>query len=112
METPAPHDPALLETPSDRNYTRAVILSALFGFVGAQHFYLGRTGEGMLDVALTAGWLIAFSTGHVVWGIGFLVLDALHAFATTILLLTGNQRDGRGHRVCYPGQPLRPTVIH
>ena len=112
MSGSAPIDPALLEVPSSRSYTRAVVLSSVLGFLGLQHFYLGRHAEGLLDVGLTAGWIYCFFTGAVVWGIVFLVLDGAHAFVTTIRLLVGNQRDGEGRRVCYPGQRLRPTTIH
>ncbi len=112
MPGPSPIDPALLEVPSSRSYARAVVLSSVAGFVGLQHFYLGRHAEGLLDVGLTAGWIYCFVTGAVGWGMVFLVLDMGHAFFTTIRLLTGNQRDAEGRRVCYPGQRLRPTTIH
>jgi hypothetical protein len=37
-----------------------------------------------------------------------LVADFGHSLTTTILLLTGNFRDGEGRLVCYPGQKLDP----
>ncbi len=94
------------QTCSDRSYAKAVILSSVFGFVGVQHFYLRRWAEGLLDVALTAGWLWCFATGRAIWGVVFLAADCAHALFVTIALLTGNFRDGSGRLVCYPGQKL------
>ncbi len=94
------------EVPSSRSYAKAVILSAVFGFVGVQHFYLRRWGEGLLDLGLTFGWIGAFATGHVLWGVVLLVIDGAHALTVTIALLTGSFRDGSGRLVCYPGQKL------
>lgn len=110
---PAPHP----QTPGDpfrqaspKSYGVAVALSAVFGFLGIQHFYLGRGGEGLIDVGLTFGWLFCFGTGHPVLGTLFLVADGVHAVAITIMLLTGNFRDGQGRIVCYPGQRLGPPI--
>lgn len=84
----------------------AVTLSSVFGFLGAQHFYLGRYAEGILDVGLSIGWIVSFFHGEVVLGIVLLVADFAHAFIVTIVLLTGNFKDGEGRVVCYPGQNL------
>ena len=92
--------------PSPKSYVRAVVLSSVFGFVGVQHFYLGRIAEGLLDVGLTIGWIVSFAVGQPLWGVAFVVLDVAHAFAVTILLFTGNFKDGDGRIVCYPGQKL------
>jgi TM2 domain-containing membrane protein YozV len=92
--------------PSQKRYVTAVILSAVFGFVGIQHFYLGRLGEGILDLGLTAAWIYCFTTAQLLLGVLFLIADFVHALAVTIMLLTGNFRDGDGHVVCYPGQKL------
>jgi len=90
--------------PSSKSYATAVVLSSLLGFVGLQHFYLGRWAEGALDVALTAGWIASFAAGEPLLGVLFLLGDGAHALATTILLLTGRFKDGQGRVVCYPGQ--------
>jgi len=95
--------------PSEKRYSTAVILSAVFGFVGIQHFYLGRLAEGLLDLGLTAAWVYCFGTGRVLLGVLFLIADVVHALTVTIMLLTGNFRDGDGHVVCYPGQKLDVT---
>jgi TM2 domain-containing membrane protein YozV len=92
--------------PSRRSYATAVALSSVFGFVGVQHFYLGRWGEGLLDVGLSVGWMLSFAHGEIFLGVVLLILDGIHAFAVTIMLLTGNFKDGEGHVVCYPGQRL------
>lgn len=95
--------------PSRRKYSTAVVLSAVFGFVGIQHFYLGRFGEGILDLGLTAAWIYCFATAQFLLGVAFLIADFAHALMVTIMLLTGNFRDGDGHVVCYPGQKLDVT---
>ncbi len=100
-----------LEQPSPRSYTTAVVLSSIFGFVGIQHFYLKRWGEGLIDLGLTAGWLWAIFAGEGLWLLFFLVADVGHAFVVTIMLLTGSYRDGDGLRVCYPGQRLAGRPI-
>jgi hypothetical protein len=92
--------------PSPRSYATAVALSAVFGFLGVQHFYLGRWGEGLLDLALSAAWVGCFATGEMLYGAAFLLADLAHSLVVTIQLLTGNFRDGRGRVVCYPGQKL------
>ncbi len=93
---------------SEKSYGTAVALSAVFGFLGIQHFYLGRLGEGLLDLGLSVGWLVCFVWGSAGLGVLLLALDFGHSTVVTILLLTGNFRDGQGRRVCYPGQKLEP----
>ena len=95
--------------PSQKSYSTAVILSAVFGFVGIQHFYLGRMGEGLLDLGLTVAWVYCFGTAQLLLGVLFLIADVVHALTVTIMLLTGNFRDGDGRVVCYPGQKLDVT---
>lgn len=96
------------EVPSPKSYARAVILSSVLGFVGAHLFYLGRRAEGVLDLGLSIAWIYCFAVEEVVLGIVFLVADFGHALVVTIMLLTGNFRDGAGRLVCYPGQQLKP----
>lgn len=103
-------DPARVGDPlsraSAKSYGTAVALSAVFGFLGIQHFYLGRIGEGLLDVGLSIGWVYCFATGEPLPGVLFFLADVGHALVVSILLLTGNFRDGQGRIVCYPGQKL------
>jgi hypothetical protein len=91
---------------SPKSYGTAVILSSVLGFAGAHHFYLGRWAEGVLDLGLTVGWIYCFARGEPLLGVLFLVADFGHSFVVTIMLLTGNFRDGEGRRVLYPGQQL------
>jgi TM2 domain-containing membrane protein YozV len=91
---------------SPKRYSTAVILSAVFGFVGLQHFYLGRHGEGLLDLGLSVGWIYCFATGEFLLGGLLLAADCIHALIVTIALLTGNFRDGDGNVVAYPGQKI------
>jgi len=96
----------LPEKPSEKSYTIAVCLSAIFGVVGIQHFYLERWLEATLDLGMFITTVYFFITGQVL--IAFLVgaIDALHTLIVTIMLLTGTFRDGSGRLVPYPGQKL------
>jgi TM2 domain-containing membrane protein YozV len=102
----APPTPTGEPARSPKNYAKAVILSGLLGFVGLQHFYLGRWWQGLLDVGLTAGWILSFVAGEWLLAIVLLLVDFGHAQAVTIQLLTGRFKDGEGRVVCYPGQTL------
>ena len=44
------------ESRSPKSYATAVILSTPFGFIGLQHFYLGRWAEALLELGLSAHW--------------------------------------------------------
>ena len=103
---PAPPD---AEQVSPKSYGLAVALSAAVGWVGLQHFYLGRYAEGLLDVALTVGWITALVMGEASIFLVLLLADIGHSLVSTILLLIGSLRDGQGRRVCYPGQQLNTT---
>lgn len=106
MQAPTPPTPPGEPVCSPKNYAKAVILSGLLGFVGLQHFYLGRWRLGLLDVGLTVGWILSFAAGEWLLAIVLLLVDFGHALAVTIQLLTGSFKDGEGRVVCYPGQNL------
>lgn len=95
------------EQPSDKSYTIAVCLSAIFGVVGIQHFYLGRYIEATIDLVLFVATIYFFVTGQIVLAIIVGAVDAIHTFIVTIMLLTGSFRDGSGRLVLYPGQKLK-----
>jgi TM2 domain-containing membrane protein YozV len=95
-----------MKYPSEKSYVVAVCLSAVFGFIGIQHFYLKRPIQGFIDVGLTIGWISCFVSGKVLLGVLLLIGDVAHSLVVTILLLTGSYRDGDGRYVCYPGQEL------
>ena len=95
------------EQPSDKSYTIAVCLSAIFGVVGIQHFYLERWLEAILDLGLFIATIYFFVTGQFLLAVLCGATDALHTFIVTIMLLTGTFRDGRGKLVMYPGQKLK-----
>ncbi len=96
-----------METPSDKSYGIAVALSAVFGVVGVQHFYLGRWLEAAIDLGLAFLTIALFFMGEPLWALLVGAIDALHTFIVTIMLLTGSFRDGEGKLVCYPGQRLK-----
>ena len=60
-----------------------------------------------LDVALTIGWIYYFAVGQPLIAIIYLGIDLIHALITTVLLLTGSFKDGKGRTVCYPGQTTK-----
>ena len=91
---------------SNKSYAIAVCLSAIFGVVGIQHFYLERWAEAILDFALFIATLYLLFTGQWLWAVLMGAVDALHTLIVTIMLLTGSFNDGHGKRVCYPGQKL------
>ena len=96
-----------MERRSEKSYTTAVCLSGIFGVVGIQHFYLGRWLEGTCDLCLSVFGFYWIVTGN--YGLGYiaLILDGIHTFIVTIMLLIGTFRDGQGYLVCYPGQKLK-----
>lgn len=96
-----------LEAPSDKSYGIAVALSAVFGVVGIQHFYLGRWLEAFIDLGLAILTIALFLMGEPMLALLTGAIDAIHTFIVTIMLLTGSFRDGKGRLVCYPGQRLR-----
>jgi TM2 domain-containing membrane protein YozV len=65
---------------SQKNWIIALLLSILFGFLGADRFYVGRTGLGFAKL-LTGG-------GFMVWWL----IDV-------ILLLSGEMQDDFGKKV-------------
>lgn len=98
--------PSNIIIPSSKSYAVAVCLSAIFGVVGIHHLYLGRYGEFLIDFALFALTIYFFITGNILLAVVFGVVDGLHTFVITIMLLTGTFKDGEGHTVCYPGQKI------
>ncbi len=110
MESPSIPTPRYFEgqeMPSEKSYATAVILSSVFGFLGIQHFYLGRIVEGVLDLGLSIGWMTCAAMGEPLWAVLLGVADFGHSFVVTIQLFTGNFRDGEGRRVPYPGQKFK-----
>ena len=97
----------LHEQPSDKSYTIAVCLSAIFGVAGIQHFYLGRVVEATIDLGLFIATIYFFVTGQILLAVVTGAIDAVHTFVVTIMLLTGTFRDGHGRLVLYPGQKLK-----
>jgi len=67
-----------MREPSKKNYVIAVSLCFIFGIMGIHHFYAAL----------------------------ILIIDYIHSFIVTIMLLVGAFKDGKGNVVCYPGQKL------
>ncbi len=95
-----------MNLPSEKSYAVAACLSAVFGVIGIQHFYLGRHGLGIIDLTLSVLALFFFINGQFLLAFLFFAIDFVHTLVITIMLLTGTFRDGKGRLVCYPGQKL------
>jgi TM2 domain-containing membrane protein YozV len=96
----------MTKTKSKKSYAIAVCLSAVFGIIGVQHFYLGRYFLGLTDLSLSILAVYCFISGQFLYALLFLGLDFFHSLIITIRLLTGSFEDGEGCIVCYPGQEL------
>jgi len=92
---------------SDKSYAVAVILSAIFGVLGIQHFYLGRIGLGLFDLGLSIVGVYYLINGQIWQAMIFLGADWIHTMIVTVQLFIGEFNDGNGDRVCYPGQKLK-----
>ncbi|MBT3995689.1 MAG: TM2 domain-containing protein [Chloroflexi bacterium] len=91
------------EQQSDKSFTTAVVLAAVFSLLGFHHFYVGRIGHGLFDLGMTAVALYLIVTGtsaesDAKVGLGFLViaLDYIHTVYFTYRLIIGTYRDGQG----------------
>ncbi|BCE03243.1 NINE protein [Marinicellulosiphila megalodicopiae] len=93
--------------PSNKSYGVAVCLSGIFGVVGVHHFYLGRYIEGIIDFSMFVLSMYFFYTGQIWLAVLFFLVDGIHTFVVTIMLLTGSIKDGDGKLVCYPGQKIK-----
>lgn len=96
---------------SDKKYGVAVALAFVFGVLGVHHFYLKRWGEAALDVGLTVTAIVLWPSYPFI-ALGVLLLDVLHTFVVTSLLLVGKWRDGDGRIVPYPGQFPELESLH
>ena len=57
------------QVPSPKSYVIAVCLSAIFGVVGFQHFYMGRIVEGVLDFGAVVLAIYFFAAGSEGWAV-------------------------------------------
>ena len=98
---------ALVERPSDKSYTTALVLVGLFGVLGLHHLYLRRWGEAMLDIGLSVTAIYFYLHGD--FGLAVIVglLDILHTVVVVSQLIVGRFRDGSGRLVMFPGQAQR-----
>lgn len=58
---------------SSKSYVVVVSLSAVFGVLGIQHFYLGRWLEGICDVLLSLGTVYFLFVGNIPFALLFLL---------------------------------------
>lgn len=68
-----------------KDWDMAFTLSAFFGFLGIDRFYVGRPGLGIFKF-LTFG-------GYCIWWL-----------ADVVLLLRGRMKDGQGRTIARPGK--------
>ena len=95
---------------SNKSYTFAVILCMVFGIIGIHHFYVKRYGHGFFDLGLFLSAMYLFYFKSEPWsialGVFFLIIDFIHTLYVTILLLTGQYKDGEGNLITYPNQKI------
>ncbi len=89
---------------SEKKYTLAVVFAAVFGTLGIHYFYIGRTIIGFIDLALSISALIFFIQGRFFLAMFLFFIDFLHSMYATYKLLTGQEHDGEGEIITYPGQ--------
>lgn len=79
-----------------KSWVAALLLCFFFGTLGVHNFYLGYTGKGVAQLALTIiGWITAL----IIIGFGFLALVGIWVLVDLVLILTraGNMgHDSRG----------------
>ena len=63
--------------------------------------------HGIVDLSMTIGAIALICFDLVFLGLLLLVIDVIHTFIVTILLLVGAYKDGGGNVVAYPGQVLK-----
>ena len=91
---------------SEKSYTIAVVLSAVFGVIGIHHFYCNRIGMGLFDFGLFVLMLYFFIIGNSMVAYIILLLDLIHTIIVTYQLLTGQYKDGDGKIISFPNQKL------
>ena len=98
-------------TISPKSYPVAVILAALFGVIGVHHFYTGRILLGICDFGLFVTTIVfyvlfleTFEFNYLILAGVFSIVDAIHTVIVTYRLLVGEERDGQGRVIAYPGQ--------
>jgi hypothetical protein len=96
---------------SPKSFGVAVVLCGIFGTLGVHHFYLGNILHGLFDLGLAIGAIVCFVLGATTAGPGLIflgfvliVLDAIHTIIVFYKLITGQQLDGDGMLVTFPGQ--------
>lgn len=92
---------------SEKSYIIAVCLSGIFGMAGIQHFYLGRFIEAIIDLGMFILAFYLYINGQILEAFIVFIIDGIHTFIVTIMLLTGSFKDGKGKIVHYPGQKIK-----
>ncbi len=89
---------------SKKKYALAVVFAAVFGVLGIHYFYIGRTIIGFIDLSISILAFICLAQGRFFWGVMLFFIDVLHSIYATYKLLTGQEHDGEGKLITYPGQ--------
>lgn len=96
---------------SPKSFGVAVVLCGIFGTLGIHHFYLGNVLHGLFDLGLVIGAIACFVLGASAAGpglflLGFvlIIVDGIHTMFVFYRLITGQQLDGDGSLVTFPGQ--------
>lgn len=93
---------------SPKSYGVTIILIWAFGLLGLHHFYLRNWLHGLFDFGLFVfGFSFLFlSNNPSINSIGLvlIIIDIIHSFYITYLVIVGRCRDGNGLLLAYPGQ--------
>jgi TM2 domain-containing membrane protein YozV len=89
---------------STKNYAVAVIFAAVFGIFGIHYFYIGRTAIGLVDLSLSVVAFMCLIQGMILHAVFLFFIDMLHSIYATYKLFTGQEYDGDGKLITYPGQ--------
>ncbi|MER5170907.1 NINE protein [Thioclava sp. GXIMD2076] len=93
------------DTRSPKSYGTAVALCGVFGVLGVHHFYLGNILHGLVDLGLFLVTVALFCNGNPL-ALVFLLADALHTVIVFYKLITEQERDGQGRRICLASTPI------
>jgi hypothetical protein len=96
---------------SPKSFGVAVILCGIFGILGIHHFYLGNILHGLFDLCLAIAAIACLVLGEITGGpglfflgYGLIIVDLIHTIFVFFRLITGQQRDGAGLLITFPGQ--------
>lgn len=96
---------------SPKSFGVAVALCGVFGTMGIHHFYIGNWLHGLFDLGLFVAsislWIASAANDDpslMMFAIPCFIVDFVHTLFIFYRLITGQQHDGSGRLITYPGQ--------